>query len=155
MKTIKVYLVATFLSPEFLVILIGLGLYFLPSQVESISSMLQDSPEILRYISLLPVAMATWVFKENKKLLFPEEDKDSIIQKWPDYWKLKVYFYVSIGYAFLFAFMGVSVWLLGYKINQPAGFLPLAVSIVGGFVVIVTTYFAKIRQKEILLGNKL
>lgn len=154
MKVVREYFIATVFSWEFLVLLSGVCLLFFPNQVQIVSSMLQDNEETLKYIALLPSGMAAWVFNENKKLLFPEEDKNAILQQWPDYWRLKIYFKVSLAYALLFAVIGISVWFLGYKISQPIGFVPLVVSVIGGFVVVVSTYFAKITQKEILLGSR-
>lgn len=157
MKTIKEYFLAAIVSLEFLILIVGSTLYFIQDWVQLISSRLSDTPEILQHVSLLPFAMAVWTFNENKKLLFPdEEDKEDIaLQKWPDYWKLRIYFNVSLMYAVAFTAVGIYVWILGYKITDPKGFILLVVSVIGAFVVAGSTYFARIQQKEILLNNKI
>lgn len=154
MKILKEYFMAAIISFEFLILLVGCALFFVQHKVQIVSSQLSDTPEILKHIALLPSAMAVWTFNENKKLLFPDEDEGAILQKWPDYWKLKIYFKVSLAYALLFAAIGLGVWLLGYKVTDPKGFTPLVVSVIGAFIVVMATYFAKIQQREILLSNK-
>jgi hypothetical protein len=153
MKVVKEYAVAFTISFEFLVLVICvLALLFWFEGIRVISSKIPDDAEVLKHFALLPSAFLGWVFIEAKKLLFPEHDKKAILHDWPDYWQLKVYFNVGLLYAFLFAVIGLVVWVLGFKINEPMGFALLLTSIIGGLIVVVSVYMAKIRISEILIG---
>jgi hypothetical protein len=153
MKVVKEYFIATVISFEFLILAISvLVLLGWPDRVQAISSNLVDTPEILKHFALLPSAFAGWVFVESKKLLFPEFDKKTILQEWPGYWRLKVHFNVGLFFAFIFAVIGLVVWVLGYKVNEPVGFVLLLTSVAGGFVVVISVYLAKINISEILIS---
>ncbi len=154
MKIIKEYLIVTIICPEFFVLVLGvISFLFFQNQVELVSTQLQDTPEILKHIALLPCAMALWTFREIPKLLFPEENMD-VLQEWPGYQKLKVNFHVSLVYVGVFAIIGLLVWISGLRVVEPQGFIFLVVSVVGASLVVVTTYLAKVREREILLSYK-
>lgn len=151
MRVLREYFSAAILSFEFLVIIGGIVALFFPTQLQIVSSWLLDTPEIVKHFALVPSGMAVWTFTENRRLLFPGEKENRILHEWPDYWRLKVYFKVSIAYAVIFAGIGWVVWLLGLKFSEPFGFTLIITAILGSFVVVMSTYFAKIRQEEILL----
>ena len=152
MKVVKEYFVAIVVSFEFVLLATGvLALVICPGKVQVVSSNLVDTPGILKHFALLPSAFAGWVFMESKKLLFPELGKKALLQKWPDYWRLKVHFNVGLVYGFIFAAIGLTVWILGYKISEPVGFVLSLTSVVGGLIVVASVYFARIRVSEILI----
>lgn len=156
MRSIRIteYFRALVMSFEFVILVIGtLLLIMCQNSMESISSKLPTDQEVLKHLALLPSGFAAWVFVRSRELLFPEDGKGIILQQWPDYWRLKAHFHVSLLYTVLFAAIGSFVWVLGYSINEPIGFTLLLVSIVGGLVVASTVYLAKIRISEILIAG--
>lgn len=153
MQKLKEILITLVVSLEFLV-LMGFFLFFVEDRIQPIAASLSDAPDILKHVALLPSAMLIWVFQENRKLLFSNENKDATLQKWPDYWKLKVHLDVGLFYAFVFAAIGLFVWMLGYQANEPKGLIPLSISVLGGLVVVLSTYFAGIKIQELLLTAK-
>jgi hypothetical protein len=153
-KIIAEYLRTIIVSFEFLTILLGLAvsLYF-PVELEALAKNIISEDEIVKYLTLLPSAFFIWTIKEAIALLFPNEKYVKVLHNWKDYWRLRIHFYVSVFYSLFFAVVGILVWIMGYKINEANGFLFLVSSVVGGFIVVSSVYFAKIRQKEILLKN--
>ena len=152
MRILREYFIAVFISPEFLVIIIGIvGINFYRSCTQIAASMVVADEEIVKYFTLLPTAFFVWTSKESKKLLFPSKESAKILQEWNDYWRLKVHFKTALLYSFVFALMGWLVWIFGLKVNNASGFTLLVVSVVGGFITAVTVYFATISEQEILL----
>ncbi|MFZ3072653.1 MAG: hypothetical protein WA162_05370 [Thermodesulfobacteriota bacterium] len=151
MSIVLEYFRVIFISIEFLVILLGAIFFFLwPEYAILISAKLSDNSDFQKYLFAASPILAVYVFNESRKLLFPEKVKKKIFQSWPDYWKLKIHFLVGLLYSGLFAGIGLLTWALGYKVNEPKGFVMLAVSVVGGLVVAVSVYWARIRLPEIL-----
>ena len=155
MGVIIEYFKVVILSFEFIILLIGVViLFFWPELAITLSRNFSDSSEFLKYIALVPSFLAVWVFTESRKLLFPEEDQIKILQSWPDYWKWKIRFIVGLSYSVLYAAMGFAVWALGYKFTEPKGFILMATSLAGQFVVVLSVYVARIKQSEILVNKE-
>lgn len=154
MRILLQYLLVTVISIEFLIFALAITfIYVWPEKVLFVSSKLSSNSEITQHIALLPSAFMGWVFYESKKLLFPEEDKMTIFQEWPDYWKWRIHFKVGLMYSLLFAIVGLLAWVLDYKIVEATGFVMLVSSVAGGLVVVVSVYMARITQAEILISN--
>lgn len=153
MRVLKEYLLVIVVSFEFVVLLLGAAFFFFwpDERVILLSSKLTDNSEILKHVALLPLGIALWVFAEARKLLFPEEDSMKILQSWPDYWKWKIHFKVGLFYSLFFAVLGFITWVLGYKVVEAKGFVLLATSVIGGLVVAVSIYQARIEQSEIFI----
>ncbi len=155
MKTISQYILVTIVSVEFVIILLALAFIFVwPDIITSVSSLLGDSSDVLKHIALIPSALAIWVFSESRKLLFPDEDQNKILQKWDDYWKWRIHFNVGIFYALIFAAAGLIAWAMGAKVNNPIGFVILLSTVVGSLVVAFSVYMARITLSEILIDAK-
>jgi len=139
-------------SPECLVLLIGWGIWqYARNQLDSVATALPSNAEIIRYLTVLPFGLFLWLLKEGKDVLFPgDREENKYLVRWPDYWRLKLTFVVAVIYGFLFAAMGVLVWILGWKVNEARGFGMLALSLIGALIASGTVYFAKIKEKEIL-----
>ena len=153
MKALAQYILAAVVSFEFVVIALAVALIFVwPNMVAPISSLLGDDADVLKHIALLPSGLAIWVFTESRKLLFPDEDKKRILQKWGDYWKWRIHFNVGVFYAVLFAGTGLISWALGTKASTPAGFVILLAPVIGAFIVALSVYLARITLSEILVG---
>ncbi len=155
MEVIKQYILVVIISIEFIIILLAISfILFFPDLVIPLSSKLDNNKDVLKYVALLPAALTIWVFKESRILLFPEEDINKSLQKWKDYWKWKIHFQVGLFYAVFFAITGLTTWIIGLKITEPTGFIMLLGSVLGGLVVVVSIYMARISQSEILLNNE-
>jgi len=152
MKVLAQYIVATFISFEFVIIALALAIVLVwPNIITPVSSLLGDDAEVLKHIALLPSALAIWIFTESRKLLFPDEDNKRILQRWGDYWKWKIHFNVAIFYAVIFAGAGLISWALGVKANTATGFVLLLTSILGALIVALSVYLARITLSEILV----
>lgn len=120
------------------------------SEISAAVESLRLKEEILKYLALLPGAGAVWVFTEGKKLLFPEENTKGQLQKWPEYWRLRASFDISLTYAALFAIAGLTSWALDWR----GGSLPYVLlfgSLSGGLCVVATVFRAIQTVKEVLL----
>ncbi len=151
MKYLYQYALATIVSLEFVVVILCLSFVFVwPNAAKPISTLISDDSDILKHIALLPSALAIWVFSESRKLLFPEEDKQKILQKWEDYWKWRIHFNVGIFYALLFAAAGLVAWAMGAKANNAIGLVILSSTTIGALIVAFSVYMARITMSEIL-----
>ncbi len=146
---LKEYARVIIISFEFLLIIIAIFFYFNPDYVIPFSSAISENADLIKHISWFPIAMFIWVFKEAKKILSHEEDIEKVMQIWPDYWKLKVHFYVGLAYSFLFALAGLIVFAMGYTISTPKGFVLLISPVCGGVVVVWSFFRAQMEQMEI------
>ena len=152
-KVGKRLILTLIISPECLVLLIGWGIWeYAREQLNSVAAALPSNGEMIRYLALLPVGLFVWLLKEGKDILFPgDSEENKRLVQWPDYWRLKLTFGVAVIYGFLFAVASVLVWVLGWKVNEARGFGLLTLSLVGALTVSGTVYFAKIKEKEILM----
>ena len=144
-----------FVSAEALV-LVGTWLAYVRfgSELESAAISLLLNEEVVKYLMLLPTALAVWIIKETRVLL--QEDKETILilTDWPDYWKLKVHTWVSLGYAILFAFISLLPWIAKSGIGNGTGLLLFVASLIGQLTLAVSIYNARIRVKEIIVHVK-
>ncbi len=139
------------ISVEAIVLALGwLAWTYLAPQLHDFASSLALNDEVLKYLMLLPTALAVWVFNEVRGLL--QEDKDTIqlLVKWPDYWKLKVHAWVSLIYAVVFACMSLLPWVAKSGISTGSGMLLFVTSIIGQLSLAISVYVARITLKEIV-----
>jgi hypothetical protein len=121
-------------------------------QAFTVSVALND--EVLKYLMLLPVAVAIWVINESRTLLQEDKETVRILTRWPDYWKLKMHVWVGLTYAIVFAVMSVLPWVAKSGISTGIGMLLFLTSIVGQLFVAASVYAARVRAKEILAHAK-
>lgn len=151
MKVIRVYFRAIVVSFEFLIILLGIcAILYFPVQVNNMATYIETDKEVVEYLAFLPVILFVWTARKSKNLLFPGDKYLKILFEWPEYWRLRIHFNVGICYSILFALIGLMVWVLGIEVDDTLGFMLIALSICGGFIVVVSIYFAKIKQMELL-----
>jgi hypothetical protein len=140
---------------EAIVLALGwLAWTYLAPQLHDFASSLALNDEVLKYLMLLPTALAVWVFNEVRGLL--QEDKDTIqlLVKWPDYWRLKVHAWVSLIYAVVFACMSLLPWVAKSGISTGSGMLLFVTSIIGQLSLAISVYVARITLKEIVAHAK-
>lgn len=128
-------------------------LYF-KSESQAFAASLALSGEVLKYLMLLPAALAVWVINETRILLQEDKETVRILTGWTDYWKLKVHTWVSLGYAVVFAFMSMIPWVAKSGISTGIGMLLFITSIVGQLCLAISVYAARIRIKEIIAHVK-
>ncbi len=151
---IKEYLSAGIISFEFLVLVIGLaGVVAWPELVASISSKISSDAAFLKHFALFPIGLAVWIFSEVRKLLLPEPNVKEILLEWPEYWRLKIHFHVTLMYSIIFSIFGVITWALKLTVREPTGFVILTVSVVGQLIVAISVYLARISAEEILSAS--
>lgn len=124
------------------------------SDLQTLAASLELNDEVLKYLMLLPVALAVWVIKEMKVLLQEDKETIRILTGWPDYWKLKVHTWTSLGYAVLFATISLIPWLAKSGISTGIGMLLFLTSIIGQLSLAISVYAASIRVKEIIAHAK-
>lgn len=131
-----------------------LTLEYFGIEIESFAKSLSLNDEILKYLMLMPIALAAWIINEIRVLL--QEDKESIriLTEWDDYWKLKAHTWVSFGYAVVFAFMSLIPWVVKSGISSGFGLLLFVASIIGQLFLAISVYAARIRVKEIIAHAK-
>jgi hypothetical protein len=139
-----------FISPEFALILCFICFRQVDSTViDAAIKAFDNAPDILRYISLLPAFAFSLSYKESRVLLFPSEDKIGILQKWPDFKKLKACVYIGLLYQLFFSCLGLYVWIIWKQINNNILLLTLLLSVTGSFISFASFYFASNNCTEI------
>lgn len=127
--------------------------YFI-SEFQVFASTLALNDEVLKYLMLLPAALAVWVINEARVLLQEDKETVRILTDWPDYWKLKTHTWVSLGYAVVFAFISLIPWVIKSGISTGIGMLLFLASIMGQLCLAISVYAARIRVKEIIVHAK-
>lgn len=145
----------TLVSVEALV-LVGAWLAFtyFSSELQAIAASLALNDEALKYLMLLPTALAVWVINETRVLLQEDKETVRILTDWPDYWKLKIHTWVSLGFAVVFVCMSLVPWATKSGIGTGVGLLLFLASIVGQLCLAVGVYAARIRVKELIAHAK-
>lgn len=123
---------------------------YLASEFHGFASSLALNDEVLKYLMLLPTALAVWVFNEVRGLLQEDKDTIKILVKWPDYWRLKVHVWVSLIYAVIFSCISLIPWVAKSGISTDSGMLLFIASIVGQLSLAISVYVARIALKEIV-----
>lgn len=131
-----------------------LAFSYFNSQFQAFAASLALNDEVLKYLMLLPAALAVWVINETRVLLQEDKETVRILTDWPDYWKLKTHTWISLGYAVVFAFMSLIPWAAKSGISTGIGMLLFLASIVGQLCLAISVYAARIRVKEIIAHAK-
>jgi len=123
--------------------------YFLDS-LQLFATSVDLNEEVLKYLMLLPVAIAAWIISETKLILQEDVETARILTHWPDYWKLKTHTWVSVAYSIVFAAMSLIPWAAKSGISTGYGMLLFIISIGGQLWLAISVYAARIRVKEII-----
>jgi len=144
-----------FVSPEFVLILLAIVLYkYFNDFIFNFTEPLRKNSEAIRYLSLMPAGLAVWIFTKGKSLLFPEKDKKEILHNWPDYWKLRLGFDVSLFYSGLFVLTGFISWVLDWSIKDSLPVMMSLTSVLGSAIVCYTVYKSQITVNELFIQEK-
>lgn len=145
----------TVISLEALILAVSwLSFQLFDAKLESLAASFSLNDEVLKYLMLMPIALAVWVMNESRVLLQEDNETILILTGWEDYWKLKVHAWVALSYAVLFVFMSLMPWASKSGISTGIGFLLFVSSILGQLALAISVYVARIRAKEILVHAK-
>lgn len=138
-----------FISPEFLLVVIGVAIQMLLAKsVDHVITEINISDDFLKWSIAIPGALLCWSLVSGRKLLFPEKDKKSILQKWPDYWILKICFHVALAWNLIFVLISIYAWTGDWKHPSADHFISLAISIIGSAMCSFSIYNAQTRVEE-------
>lgn len=136
-------------SPELLLIVVGVVVQLtLAKPIERLLAETYVSDDLLKWAFAVPSALLCWSLVSGRKLLFPEKDKKSILQKWPDYWILKICFHVALAWNSIFVLISLYAWADDWKHPSSTHFIALAISIIGSTVCSFSIYNAQTRVEE-------
>jgi len=137
-------------SPEFLIVFLAVWVLFAePQWLGSVTKILAGAPEGVKYISILPVAVATWSLQQSKAILFPAEDLKGILQQWPKFQKLKERVIIGLLFQAVFCMLGIGAWIISPSLSNGTAVIVMGMSIVGALVGASTFYLAGIMSAEI------
>lgn len=131
-----------------------LAFLYLWSEFQSLATSFSLNDEVLKYLMLMPTALAVWIINETRVLLQEDKDTVRILTAWTDYWKLKAHTWATLGYAVVFAFMSLIPWAAKSGISTGTGLLLFVASIVGQLSLAISVYAARIRVNEIIAHAK-
>lgn len=137
-------------SIEVVILLIGLFAWVhFSAYLDTTAKSLSLNDEFMKYLMLLPLALAVWIINECRLILHEDKETTRILIAWPDYQKLKTHVWVSLLYALIFASLSAAPFLVKSGLSTGVGFLLFVTSIVGQLWLAATVYAARIRVKEI------
>ncbi|MBY4834050.1 hypothetical protein [Burkholderia dolosa] len=137
------------MSPELLLVVIGVAIQqWLVGPVEVLLAGINVTDDFIKWAVAIPGALLCWSLVSGRKLLFPEKDKNSILQKWPDYWILKICFHVALIWNLIFVLISIYAWTGDWKHPSPGHFISLVISIIGSAMCSFSIYNAQIRVEE-------
>ncbi|QRQ88192.1 hypothetical protein [Cupriavidus oxalaticus] len=149
MKRVAEFLRFFFVGPEMLVVVIGVLLRATFSdQVSHLISGIRISDDQLKWVIAVPAALFVWSLTAGRKLLFPEKDKEGILQQWPDYWRLRLGFHVALLWGFIFLSISMAAWAGDWKNPSVTDAILLAVSITGSGLCALSIYNAQTQAEE-------
>lgn len=131
-----------------------LAFFYFVSELDSLATSLSLNDEVLKYMMLMPTALAVWIINETRVLLQEDKETVRILTDWGDYWKLKAHTWASLGYAVVFAFMSLIPWVSKSGIGTGTGLLLFMASIAGQLSLAISVYAARIRVQEIIAHAK-
>ncbi len=144
----------TIVSPEFLIALIALWIFTVePAWLIEVAKVLSTAPDGVKYLSLVPVAVAVWCLQQSKIILFPSEDTKGLIQEWPKFKKLKERVFIGLTYQAIFCTLGIGAWVVSPSLNNGIAIIIIGMSIMGALFGAVTFYLATIMASEITKRN--
>lgn len=131
-----------------------LAFSYFGTEFESLATSLSLNDEVLKFLMLMPTALAAWIINETRVLLQDDKETVRILTDWADYWRLKIHTWVSLGYAVVFAFISLIPWASRSGIGTGTGLLLFTASILGQLSLAISVYAARIRVKEIIAHAK-
>ena len=138
-----------FISVELAIVAVGVVAQL--ALTKSIANMLLGvhiPDDLFKWAIAIPGALLGWSLVSGRKVLFPDKDKANIIQKWSDYWRLKIYFHVTLAWNVVFLMISVYAWLYDWKVPSSSHFIALVVSILGSSTSSFSLYNAQTRVEE-------
>jgi hypothetical protein len=149
MKRLSNIVRAFFVSFEFLCIVIGILLtIWRPSAIQGIAEQIASNGDMIKYLALAPVGVFGWVFSHSRKMLFPEADKKSILQGWPDYPAFRDVVFVGVAFSVIFVVTGLATWAMDWSSSPAVPFTWTAVSLIGAAIAAFSMYHAEIVLTE-------
>ncbi|MDN7953774.1 hypothetical protein QZM74_29100 [Burkholderia multivorans] len=149
MKKILEIARAFFVSPELLLVVIGVAIHrYFSKPVDRIIASVTVSDDFFKWVIAIPSALLCWSLVSGRKLLFPEKDGGGVLQGWSDYWILKICFYVALVWNLIFVLISIYAWTGNWRHPSSDHFISLAISIIGSAMCSFSIYNAQIRVDE-------
>jgi hypothetical protein len=138
-----------FFSPEFLLVVVGVVVeWFFAEKMANQIAKISISDDLFKWAIAIPGALLCWSLVSGRKLLFPDKDKSNILQRWPDYWILKMCFHVALAWNLIFTIISIYAWMGDWKRPSSSHFVALVISIVGSVICSLSVYNAQTRVEE-------
>ncbi len=133
MKRIKNVLIAVFVSPELVVILlIVLGVIYSPNPIDALGKKLRSDSEVWKYMPTLTLLFSGAAFTLSSKIRAPlENSSNRLLYEWPLYPLLVDRVIVSLVFAVACGAAGFFLWVLGQSLSpRTVGAMFLAATVV-------------------------
>jgi len=138
------------ISPEFLVVALALWvMYEEPQWLTGVSNALSAAPDGVKYLAVVPVAVAAWCIQQSRAILFPPEDSKGLLQEWPKFKKLKERVLIGLAYQVVFCTLGIGAWVVSPNLSNGTSIIVMAMAIVGSLFGAITFFLAGIMASEI------
>lgn len=150
MRRIIDILRATFISPEFAILLIIIAvMQYKPEWFTLVGKQFQTNNEIWRFLPTLPLLFTNLVFKYGKNIRVPLE-KNRRLYEWDNYHRITDRVFIGIFISVLCSIGAISIWFLTEKTSAiNLGAIFIATVSISGFSAF-TMYLASISIREVL-----
>lgn len=144
----------TFISPEFLYLLLLLVVYIYWTQIlKNIGILFKTENDIRKYFPIIPIGLSTWSIKLSYKILQPlNNSSNRSLYDWPEYWKLKYRVIFSLCIAFSCTLGSVLGWFFSHKFgSEIIGFwflLTVGISVIVFFNLLLASFKIKEIMEE-------
>jgi hypothetical protein len=113
MKVIKEYVRAFFVSSEALVWAVALCVFvFFENRIDDLLAVWEPSEDKVMWSASIPIAITVWIISAWKTTLFQDADKQFLLQKWPDFWRLEIVLICGVIHAVIFCLVAVVAVML-------------------------------------------
>lgn len=122
MERIKYFLLALFISPELIILLLAaLGLIYFPEVMNDLGKKLQSDSEVWKYLPTLTLFLSGAAFSLSSKIRAPlENSSNKILYEWPLYPLLVDRVMISLVLSGLCGVISLSLWIFGQSMSPEA-----------------------------------
>ena len=122
MERIKYFLLALFVSPELVILLLAVfGLIYFPELMNGLGKKLQSDSEVWKYLPTLTLFLSGAAFSLSSKIRAPlENSSNKILYEWPLYPLLVDRVMISLVLAGFCGIISLSLWIFGQSMSSVA-----------------------------------
>ncbi len=151
MRKLVYFFIVLFISFEFLLLLVGLVIYFyLENLIGNFALPFRLNSEFVNWLMLVPSSLFVWIFLEVRSLLIGDKESIRVLLDWDDYWMLKTHTLINLIYSSIFLLFSMIPVLVEGWIKDGRFLLIFSIGFLGLLISARDIFFASIKLKELV-----